>query len=216
QIAYGSACVLLSFEIDGTEIFRVLEPGLLSSLSTDFTDAPTVSSISQCQDCCFITPVVATMGGSQSISKSEMHSIASFTEQDIRRLYSRFQALDKDGNGQLDPSELLGVREISENPLVQRVVSIFDVDGNGTVSFIEFLVGLARVAVGSDEEEKLKFAFEVMKMMVGDNLTDEQLQQLVDRTIRDTDKNMDGKLSFLEFKAAVENIKVAEQLAVDI
>ncbi|EER03238.1 protein phosphatase 2B regulatory subunit, putative, partial [Perkinsus marinus ATCC 50983] len=100
------------------------------------------------------------MGGSQSISKSEMHSIASFTEQDIRRLYSRFQALDKDGNGQLDPSELLGVKEISENPLVQRVVSIFDVDGNGTVSFIEFLVGLARVAVGSDEEEKLKFAFE--------------------------------------------------------
>ncbi|KAF4669193.1 calcineurin [Perkinsus olseni] len=173
------------------------------------------------------------MGGSQSISKSEMHSIASFTEQDIRRLYSRFQALDKDGNGQLDPSELLGVREISENPLVRRVVSIFDVDGNGTVSFIEFLVGLARVAVGSDEEEKLKFAFEVydvdkdgyisngdlfqvMKMMVGDNLADEQLQQLVDRTMRDTDKNMDGKLSFLEFKAAVENIKVAEQLAVDI
>mmetsp|Transcript_5153 Transcript_5153/g.4407 ORF Transcript_5153/g.4407 Transcript_5153/m.4407 type:complete len:105 (+) Transcript_5153:135-449(+) len=102
-----------------------------------------------------------------------------------------------------------------------------------TVSFIEFLVGLARVAVGSDEEEKLKFAFEVydvnkdgyisngdlfqvMKMMVGDNLTDEQLQQLVDRTMRDTDKDMDGLLCFEEFKAAVENIKVAEQLAVDV
>ncbi|KAF4674676.1 calcineurin, partial [Perkinsus chesapeaki] len=181
---------------------------------------------------CFYCPSLA-MGGTQSISREEMHSIASFTERDIRRLYSRFQALDKDGNGQLDPSELLGVREISENPLVQRVVSIFDVDGNGTVSFIEFLVGLARVAVGSDEEEKLKFAFEVydvnkdgyisngdlfqvMKMMVGDNLTDEQLQQLVDRTMRDTDKDMDGLLCFEEFKAAVENIKVAEQLAVDV
>ena len=32
----------------------------------------------------------------------------------------------------------------------------------------------------------------VMKMMVGDNLTDEQLQQLVDRQIRNADKDYDG------------------------
>eukprot|EP00971_Amphidinium_carterae_P153820 3049767-Amphidinium_carterae.1 len=38
-------------------------------------------------------------------------------------------ALDADGNGQLDPSEILGVAELTENPLVQRVISVFDKDG---------------------------------------------------------------------------------------
>ena len=30
--------------------------------------------------------------------------------------------------------------ELNENPLVQRVISVFDVNNDGTVSFIEFLV----------------------------------------------------------------------------
>jgi serine/threonine-protein phosphatase 2B regulatory subunit len=101
------------------------------------------------------------------------------------------------------------------------------------VSFIEFLLGLARLSAGVDPEEKLRFAFEVydvnrdgfisngdlfavMKMMVGDNLTDEQLQQLVDRQIRNADKDYDGLLSFQEFKDAVKDIGVAEQLTLDI
>lgn len=37
-------------------------------------------------------------------------------------------------------------------------------------------------------------------MMVGTNLTDVQLQQLVDRTIIKADKDFDGKISFDEFK----------------
>lgn len=61
------------------------------------------------------------------------------------------------------------------------------------------IVGLASL-YGTDEEHKLRFAFKiydidedgfitngelftVLKMMVGNNLTDLQLQQLVDRTI---------------------------------
>merc|ERR1712216_664468 len=48
--------------------------------------------------------------------------------------------------------------------------------------------------------------FQVMKMMVGDNLTDEQLQQLVDRQIRNADKDYDGLISFQEFKDAVKDV----------
>ena len=39
----------------------------------------------------------------------------------------------------------------------------------------------------------------VLKTMVGDNLNDVYLQQLVDRTILQADKDKDGMLSFLEF-----------------
>merc|ERR1711959_612771 len=153
-----------------------------------------------------------SMGNDHSLSREEIHSIAQFTERDIKRPYHRFRALDADGNGQMDPSEILGLAELTENPLVQRVISIFDVDGNGTVSFIEFLVGLAKLAAGTSEEQKLEFAFgiydvnkdgfisngdlfAVMKMMVGDNLGDMQLQQLVDRQIVMADKDGDGMLS---------------------
>ena len=41
--------------------------------------------------------------------------------------------------------------------------------------------------------------FQVLKMMVGNNLKDAQLQQIVDKTILYADKDQDGKISFSEF-----------------
>lgn len=41
--------------------------------------------------------------------------------------------------------------------------------------------------------------FQVLKMMVGNNLKDTQLQQIVDKTILFADKDEDGKISFDEF-----------------
>lgn len=45
--------------------------------------------------------------------------------------------------------------------------------------------------------------FLVLKMMVGNNLKDGQLQQIVDKTIMEADKDGDGKLSFEEFQIMV-------------
>jgi serine/threonine-protein phosphatase 2B regulatory subunit len=39
--------------------------------------------------------------------------------------------------------------------------------------------------------------FQVLKMMVGNNLKDPQLQQIVDKTIIYADKDKDGKISFV-------------------
>lgn len=41
--------------------------------------------------------------------------------------------------------------------------------------------------------------FQVLKMMVGNNLKDTQLQQIVDKTILFADKDEDSKISFEEF-----------------
>ena len=41
--------------------------------------------------------------------------------------------------------------------------------------------------------------FQVLKTMVGSNLTDKQLQEIVDKTILYADKDGDGKISFDEF-----------------
>jgi serine/threonine-protein phosphatase 2B regulatory subunit len=42
-------------------------------------------------------------------------------------------------------------------------------------------------------------------MMTGDHLKPAQLQQIVDKTIRDADTDGDGRLSFEEFRKVVEN-----------
>lgn len=177
------------------------------------------------------------MGNAQGqLSPQEQKDLvqaANFSERDIKKLYKRFRALDTNQNGELDPHELFDVPEIADNPLVKRVLSIFDTNGDGRVSFIEFLVGLSKLAAGTDEMQKTKFAFDVydinkdghisngelfavMKMMVGNNLNDQQLQQLVDRTIVQADKDGDGMISFEEFREMVSHIDIADKLRVDV
>lgn len=73
--------------------------------------------------------------------------------------------------------------------MVKRVIQIFDKNKDGKISFVEFINGLAALSTGADETEKLKFAFrvydmdedgyisngdlfKVLKIMVGNNLTD--------------------------------------------
>ena len=53
-------------------------------------------------------------------------------------------------------------------------------------------------------------------MMVGNNLTDVQLQQIVDKSIREADKDKDGKISFDEFCAIIgQSESISEKLTVN-
>ena len=49
--------------------------------------------------------------------------------------------------------------ELQQNPLVQRVIDIFDEDGNGEVDFKEFIQGVSQFSVKGDKTSKLRFAF---------------------------------------------------------
>lgn len=55
--------------------------------------------------------------------------------EEIRRLGKRFQKLDLDKNGLLSVDEFMALPELQQNPLVQRVIEIFDQDGNGEIDF---------------------------------------------------------------------------------
>ena len=52
--------------------------------------------------------------------------------------------------------------------------------------------------------------------MTGKNLTDPQLQQIVDKTILYLDKDADGKISFEEFKQLVYERRPKANIAVDL
>ena len=58
--------------------------------------------------------------------------------------------------------------------------------------------------------------FQVLKMMVGSNLKDTQLQQIVDKTIHFADKDEDGKINFEEFCEVVGNTDVHKKMVVDV
>ena len=89
----------------------------------------------------------------------------------------------------------MALPQISSNPLATRMIAIFDEDGGGDVDFQEFVSGLSAFSSKGNKEEKLRFAFRVydidrdgyisngelfivLKMMVGSNLKDQQLQQV--------------------------------------
>jgi len=105
------------------------------------------------------------------------------------------------------------------------MIAIFDEDGGGDVDFQEFVTGLSAFSSKGNKTEKLRFAFKVydidrdgyisngelfivLKMMVGNNLKDIQLQQIVDKTIMEADKDGDGRISFEEFTGMVESTDV--------
>lgn len=165
--------------------------------------------------------------GNEASYPTEMCS--QFDHEEIKRLGKRFKKLDLDSSGSLSVDEFMSLPELQKNPLVQRVIEVFDTNGNGEVDFEEFIVGTSQFSVKGDEEKKLRFAFsiydmdkdgyisngelfQVLHMMVGDNLKDWKLQQLVDKTIITLDRDGDGKISFEEFRAAVRSLEVHKQL----
>ena len=54
--------------------------------------------------------------------------------------------------------------------------------------------------------------FLVLKMMVGNNLKDSQLQQIVDKTILQADLDGDGKVSFDEFTKMISGTDIVRQM----
>lgn len=170
------------------------------------------------------------MGNEASL---QMEMDTNFNAEEIKRLEKRFKKLDLDNSGMLSVEEFMSIPELQQNPLVQRVIDIFDEDGNGEVDFKEFIQGVSQLSVKGDKSSKLKLAFriydidndgyisngelfQVLKMMVGSNLKDTQLQQIVDKTILFADKDGTGKINFEEFCEVVGNTDVHKKMVVDV
>uniref|UniRef100_A0A1I8F2K5 EF-hand domain-containing protein n=1 Tax=Macrostomum lignano TaxID=282301 RepID=A0A1I8F2K5_9PLAT len=84
-----------------------------------------------------------------------------FDVEELKRLGKRFKKLDLDGSGSLSVDEFMSLPELQQNPLVQRVIEIFDTDHNGEVDFKEFIDGVSQFSVRGNKEAKLRFAFKI-------------------------------------------------------
>ena len=173
--------------------------------------------------------------GSETIMGAE-YSIpedTKFTVAEIKRLHKRFCKIDIDNSHSLSAEEIQAIPGLEANPLVHRVIDIFDTDNNKEIDFKEFLEGISMFIAREGTESKLKFIFRmydidndgfitnaelfmVLKLMIGNNLGDTQLQQIVDKTIQQFDFDGDGKISFDEFCSAVGDLDTYKKMTVKV
>ncbi|RUS30128.1 hypothetical protein BC938DRAFT_479826 [Jimgerdemannia flammicorona] len=166
--------------------------------------------------------------GSGSIDKEEFLSIPQIAN---NPLASRMIAIfDEDGGGDVDFKEFIkGLSAFSAKgnkreklqcmyKFCSRASGVVQLYGDDlTISYRSHAQTVAFKVYDMDRDGFISNGelFIVLKMMVGNNLKDNQLQQIVDKTIMEADKDMDGKISFDEFLIMVENTDVAKQMTLE-
>ena len=160
------------------------------------------------------------MSSSTSLPETVPSPTNFLSKNDIEKLYSHFLTLDRDGQGYLTSKAFLEIPSVANNPLASRLLKLFDPDGDDRIDFEEFTNILATFSSKGARDDKLKLAFAIydldgdglispgelfisLRRMAGAHLTDCQLQQVVDKTIRDADEDGDGRVSFDEFRKIV-------------
>lgn len=87
------------------------------------------------------------MGNQQNSSEKQSQDTPSnalnFDKRELKMLYRNFVKLDRDQSGQIEPNEFFDVSELKENPIVQRIITVFDRNNDGKISFYEFVSGLS-------------------------------------------------------------------------
>ena len=144
------------------------------------------------------------------------------TQEERDALKQAFDDFDKDGNGQLDITELAQVltafskgKKPSQTE-VSKIFAIADKDKNGTIEFEEFLEAMSRVRV--DKQTELKGVFQSLDQdgngyidanelvsacaALGMSLSRTEIDILLD----EYDTNKDGKIDFPEFCELIKSL----------
>jgi len=167
-----------------------------------------------------------------------------FNQNQIERLYSRFSSLDKQDKGYLSREDFLRIPELAINPLGDRIVHAFFFESRSQeeekVDFKDFVRVLAHfrpIKKNAEKNklntrmEKLHFAFRmydldgddkiskeellaVLTMMVGNNISTEQLISIAERTIQEADVDKDNLISFEEFAQVLERTDVEQKMSI--
>jgi serine/threonine-protein phosphatase 2B regulatory subunit len=84
--------------------------------------------------------------GNQNTNLTGDNNNVPFNKNELKILYKNFVQLDKDGSGNLEPKELVDVPGLQDNPIVQRIIKVFDRNNDGKISFYEFVLGLSALS----------------------------------------------------------------------
>ncbi len=137
------------------------------------------------------------------------------TEEQKQEIREAFDLFDTDGSGTIDAKELkVAMRALGFEPKkeeIKKMISDIDKDGSGTIDFSEFLEMMTAKMSERDSREEIlkafrlfdddetgKISFRNLKRVakeLGENMTDEELQEMID----EADRDGDGEISEDEF-----------------
>ncbi|CAD5206493.1 unnamed protein product [Bursaphelenchus okinawaensis] len=154
-----------------------------------------------------------------------------FTKKDILRLYKRFYALNpvkiptnmqgtRTSMIHLTFEEVEKMPELKENPFKRRICQVFSEDGSGNLNFDDFLDMFSVFSENAPLQLKLKYAFRIydddgdehlghddiskmIRSLTRDELTDEEIEFIIERIIEEADLDGDQQISFAEFEHVV-------------
>jgi len=138
------------------------------------------------------------------LAVEQIRKNAGFSDKDVSRYFARFQKYDRDNSGDIANKELVRLLEeifptakTSEGELhrIARIVSEIDQDGDGSLSFHDFLLLMRRYQDEKDEEELQREAAAIEFSQFNKEEV-EQFRVIFDRA--DNDKS--GELSLTEIR----------------
>lgn len=128
------------------------------------------------------------------------------TEDQIKNLKVAFQALDKDGDGNVTASEMKEAFRDLSNEEIQNILANADIDGDGQLSYEELIMAAVQRKIVSKEERLLALFRQIDKNGDGTITVEELKEALGDddaaKLIAEVDKNSDGVVDYEEFLAA--------------
>ncbi|XP_052010907.1 uncharacterized protein LOC127663385 [Xyrauchen texanus] len=137
------------------------------------------------------------------------------TEEQKQEIREAFDLFDTDGSGSIDVKELkVAMRALGFEPKkeeIKKMISDIDKEGSGAINFNDFLSMMTQKMSEKDSKEEIlkafrlfdddctgKISFKNLKRVakeLGENLTDEELQEMID----EADRDGDGEINEQEF-----------------
>jgi len=155
-----------------------------------------------------------------SLGMEEVQRVFNVDFKTVEKHLVTFAALDTEKTGRVSYAQFLKGFELEDSPQLQKMWSLVDNEGLGTLNFKEYFYGLAMVNESGDIKDAIKLAFNTfgtigdsgeafMSMAEMEALLRFAMPDIAQGTIKaifdQADKNKDGKLNFTEF------IRMAEQ-----
>lgn len=137
------------------------------------------------------------------------------SQEQITDIREAFDLFDVDGVGKIDTKELkVAIRALGFEPKkqeIKKMISEVDPEDSGKLSFDDFLTLMSMKMAEKDSDEEIlkafrlfddddtgKISFKNLKRVakeLGENLTDEELQEMID----EADRDGDGEINQQEF-----------------
>ncbi|XP_004684041.1 PREDICTED: centrin-1 [Condylura cristata] len=152
---------------------------------------------------------------SSTSQKKKLNPKPELTEDQKQEVREAFDLFDADGSGTIDVKELrVAMRALGFEPKkeeIKKIISEVDKEGKGKVNFNDFLAVMTQKMAEKDTKQEIlkafrlfdddetgKISFRNLKRVaseLGEHLTDEELQEMID----EADRDGDGEVNEEEF-----------------